>query len=98
MDKSQVKLLKQIKKAGLFDYSVLGTSDITSLHFLKDSKYIAPVAPNVPGNRPFYKITELGKSKLYSISQKTFRYWLPIIVSNLISVISLIISIIALLK
>ena len=98
MDKPQTQLLKRIKRAGLFDYSVLDATDINLLHFLKSNKYIVPVASNNSNKRPFYKITELGKSELYKISQKTFRYWLPIIVSNLFSLGSLVISIIAILK
>lgn len=98
MNNKQIKLLKEINKAGLYDYSHLTADERNTLFYLRSIKYVTTNANPNDDPRPLYKITELGKSQLYNSKQGDFRFWFPLIISNCISIIALVISIIALLK
>ena len=98
MNKIQIDLLKRINETDLFDYSNLSPAERDILYYLRDNKFITPKSAPGSGQRPFFKITELGKAELFKTKQINFRFWIPIIITNFISLISLIISIIALLK
>ena len=97
MNKEQIKLLRKIKKCGLFDYSDLSADERDILFYLRKQNFIT-ASGNPNGGRPLYKITEPGRAELFSLRQKSFRFWTPIIISNIIAFAALIISIIALLK
>lgn len=97
MNKEQIKLLRKIKKCGLFDYSNLSADEREILFYLRKQNFIT-ASGNPNGGRPLYKITELGRAELFSLRQKSFRLWIPILINTIISIAALIISIISLLK
>lgn len=80
MNKEQIKLLRKIKKCGLFDYSDLSADERDILFYLRKQNFIT-ASGNPNGGRPLYKITELGRAELFSLRQKSFRIWTPIIIS-----------------
>lgn len=80
MNKEQIRLLKQINKCGLFDYSNMSANEREVLFYLSEQKFITPCA-NCNGERPLYKITEFGKAELFSLRQSSFKFWIPIIIS-----------------
>ena len=97
MNKEQIKLLRKIKKCGLFDYSNLSADKRDILFYLRKQNFIN-ASGNPNGGRPLYKITELGRAELFSLKQKSFRLWIPIFINTIISIAALIISIISLFK
>lgn len=97
MNKEQIKLLRKIKKCGLFDYSDLSADERDILFYLRKQNFITANG-NPNGGRPLYKITEFGRAELFSLRQKSFRLWIPIFINTIISIAALIISIISLLK
>lgn len=97
MNKEQIKLLRKIKKCGLFDYSGLSANERDILFYLRKQSFVT-AGGNPNGGKPLYKITELGRAELFLLRQKSFRFWIPIIISNINAFAALIISIIALLK
>lgn len=46
----------------------------------------------------YYSLTFKGREFFHSCKQETFRFWIPVIISSVLSVIAIVISIIALLK
>lgn len=80
MSKEQIRLLKQINKCGLFDPSNMSANEREILFHLSRQKFITTCA-NPNGERPLYKITELGKAELFSLRQNSLKFWLPTIIS-----------------
>ena len=98
MDKKQIKLLKTICKLEMFDATSSSNEEKEKLRFLAANKYIASRAdPQLLGRR-MYKITEFGKAELHRVKQSNIRQWLPILISNFLSLVAIAISIIALTK
>lgn len=96
MNKPQLDLLKQIAKTELFDYSNLTSEEREILFYLRDNKFISPKSTPDSGERPFYKITELGRAKLYENEKENIKFILPIFLSGLailISIANLVLSI-----
>lgn len=98
MDKKQYQMLKSILKGNQYYINLVSEEEKSILNFLRDQKYIVQKAENPNKNKIIYVITELGKSKLYEDRKDRFRHWIPIAISNLMSLIAIVISIIALLK
>lgn len=97
MDKEQRKFLLKVKKAGLLNRSDVLPQEKEILRYHIKNRYIAPRGfPNE--TEQYLEVTQSGLNELYGISQTTFRFWFPIVLSNVIAVAALIISIIALLK
>ena len=80
MNKEQIRLLKHINKCGFFDYSNMSANEREVLFYLSKQKFITACA-NPNGERPLYKITEPGKSELFSLRQNSFKFWIPILIS-----------------
>ena len=96
LEDKHLKLLKQIKK----EYVVR-----TNKHEIEDVEYLRSLglitASSVDKKDDFYyhpRITEKGKAILYERFVRRFEQWVPVIVSNLISIAALIVAIIALCK
>ncbi len=98
MDKNQYQMLKSILKGNTYHIDSVSEEEKSILNFLRNQKYIVQKAENPNKNKIIYVITELGKSKLYEERKDRFRHWIPIVISNLMSLIAIVISIIALLK
>ena len=97
MTKEQKDFLIKINQLQKIKRSEVLESDKETLFFLKNNGYIAQKGyPNE--NDLFYVITALGKSQLHKMHENNFRFWFPIIVSNIMAFTALIISIIALTK
>ena len=98
MDKKQYQMLKSIFNGNQYYMDLVSEEEKSILNFLRNQKYIVQKAENPNKDKIIYVITELGKSKLYEDRKDRFRHWLPIVISNLLSLIAIVISIIALLK
>ena len=89
MNKQQIKLLKEIKKSGSYDYTNLSAEKRETLFYLKSIKYIEPRTNPNGGNQPIYKISEIGKSALHEEQKEKMKFFIP----NLLSVIAILISV-----
>lgn len=94
MDKTQLKLLKDIsRKPGYYDAS-LPLSYLTELNYIRICQehncYGEPIGPYI------CDITELGKDVLYLDHQSKFRMWIPYTITTIISITALVFSSIAL--
>ncbi len=98
MDKKQLKLLKKIKKSHLFDITDFSQDDMNIIRYLMSQKYVCYKSDLMHNEKRYCQITEQGKSFLSQTYTSTFRFWVPIIISNILSTLAIIISIIALLK
>lgn len=98
MDKKQHQILKSILKGKQYYIDSIPEEEKSIFNFLRNQKYIAQKADRIDNNKKLFVITELGKSKLYEDRKGRFRHWIPIVISNLLSLIAIIISIIALTK
>lgn len=81
MNKQQIKLLKEIKKSGSYDYTNLSAEKRETLFYLKSIKYIEPRTNPNGGNQPIYKISEIGKSYLYEKKINSIREWITLSIS-----------------
>lgn len=98
MDKKQYQMLKSIFNGNQYYMDLVSEEEKSILNFLRNQKYIVQKAENPNKNKITYAITELGKSKLYEDRKDSFRHWIPIAISNMLSLIAIVISIIALTK
>ena len=97
MDKEQRKLLKKIKRRKLFSRSELLEGELQTFFYLQRNRFVAP--KGIPNDKKqYFVITEEGKAELHTLHQSDFRFWFPILLSNLIAIAAIIISIIALLR
>lgn len=94
MTKQQIKLLKQIQK----NPGYIKPKDYLILDYLIELKYVDAFYEEwfdkgKPSSPPICSITEHGKNFLSSHKQNCFRYWLPIILSNVMALAALALSI-----
>ena len=93
--RSHAKLMKAIQKNKVIRIS----KPNKDLDYLYDQKYIEITECDKPDDyyaQPY--LTEKGKARLEIEYQNKFRFWTPIIISNLFAVGALIVSIVSLLK
>lgn len=92
----QYKLLKQISKIELFEYTNLPESKISIIHFLADQKLIIykpdPENDSRVSKRKFCQITQEGYASIYSFKVERFHFWIP----SVIAFIALVVSILSL--
>lgn len=88
LEKGQLKLLKKIHKIKLYEYVPSVLPETETLHYLSNLKLIRHTFS--ANGKPAYIITELGKAKIHVNSSEKLRFWLPMTVS----VIALIVSIV----
>ena len=96
LSRKQFKLLKTISKS-----TVVRTDkyDIDDIEYLR-SENLVEVTMVDKEDDFFYqaRITERGKAYLDNISRHNLEHWLPVIISNLIALVALILSIVAILQ
>lgn len=102
LPKNAYKILKKITKLEPFNITV---GQIGAIKILEDKGYIKfhqhPTLESLSKNcdwRYYFTITSEGKIYLSEIKHESFRFWIPILLSNLIASVALIISVFALLK
>ena len=98
MNTHQAKMLKKIEKHGFIDSAILTVKEKSIISFLKKNEFINIKANPNGGPKPAYVISESGKAELFKRKQRNFRFWLPLMLSNIMALAALIISIIALSK
>ena len=98
MNTHQAKLLKKIKKLGFLDSTDSTAEEKAIISFLQKNGFVIQKANPNGGPKPAYVISESGKAELFKRKQRNFRFWLPLMLSNIMALAALIISIIALSK
>lgn len=93
MDKSHIKMLKKIKKAGIYDFTNASEEEKATIEYLGQQGYMKYYMDEDEDPRTSKKrrcvIREKGKAYLYERREAKIDKWVPYIITTTISVIAL---------
>lgn len=80
MDKSQLKILKEIRNAGAYDYTADPEWKVEKIHFLASLGYVRYEADEEAGRR-YCIVQEKGRAAIYGWYRERRRWFIPVVIS-----------------
>lgn len=96
LNHKQLELLQRIDACGEYEYIPAVSPEIPQLHYLRKLHYIRHIMSK--NGNPAYVITEEGKAEIFRVKDDSIKYWIPIVISLLALIISIVALLMQLLK